>query len=398
MKKHYYIIFTEIIIFFFFPKLFSSQILAQEYCHQTDYGQVCFDLSFLGNSGQESMRNYWPLNIKTNWKMAGISDKYHESVPYKLQIIADRKSSYLNQEVTDVNFVKNRIEGYWGPYNDENFSWKVVNFGQSPWGYIWAVGGERFDRGKLPKIVIQTRQKYESLDDSYPPYVIFPGQIKANTENSGLENSLSMRMQYYYTNGDAWDFISYSGHSSWFNGIVNARIKVPYFGDQWVKSKKIEFVELSLPKGYEDGVNDPYSNDPELVCRYHNDVRYYRGVREDWFFVENTGPVLIITRDIGQDPDDECVYEVVRQDLRFENSDTFSFLVGKAEEGYDEQWDYPKQTPTSEPTFTPEPTSAPKPTSTPNYRNYLLYWGTDNDAFDENNDGLVNGLDFGILR
>jgi hypothetical protein len=362
--KTFKIYFATLFIFISSTFVYVGKVRAQEYCTSTDYGPVCIKLDVDGNSNQESMREYWPLEINSNWKMAGRSNKYGDNVFYKLQIIASKQDSFEGQSVIDVNFIKNKKAGYWNPYKNENLSWQVVDFDQSNWPFIWSIGTERFDRSALPSIELIMRQKFDSLDQELPPYVLMPEKIQANSDNSGLKNSIRMRMQYSHTSGDNWDFIPYDGHSSWFNGITNAQIKVPMFGDQWVEAKRVEFVELSLPNKYNDSTQDPYSSDRTFACRQRDGHQYYRGVREDWFFVKNTGIALIISRDVGLEPDNECIYEVAREDLEFNNSDTYSYLVTKESSGFDPNWNYPSMEPTSTPVPTALPTNTPIPTNT----------------------------------
>ncbi len=48
-------------------------------------------------------------------------------------------------------------------------------------------------------------------------------------------------------------------------------------------------------------------------------------------------------------------------------------------------------------TRTPAPTNTATPKPTPNYSNYFLNWGMDDPNYDLNKDGVVNGIDFGMI-
>jgi len=238
---------------------------------------------------------------------------------------------------------------------------------------IWAKGDIRFDRDSLQ---CNRRMRYDSLStDGKPAYIIMPNTLKPNPTNDGLTNSFSNLQQYFScsisANSSNCDcpLQPPSANSSWFIGVTNAKIKVPFFQGNWVDAKRVEFVELSLPPG-ENNLNAPYTNDINSACQNSSDGwRLYRGVREDWYFVDGVGPALIITRQIGMPPDNDCIYSVARESLTFQNSDTYNYLVEKDNNGYDSTWDYPLlpfPILTSTPTPTPTPTSIPAtPTPTP---------------------------------
>ena len=394
-------------LFFFltkplFQKKFASAQVNQN-CVSTSNGSVCIELDVPGNTQSKSMKNYWPLVTDACWKMDGVSNKHGNGVNYKLQIKIEDPIIYEDQLVTPVDFVKNNKAGYWSPDSNLNLRWLVVDFDQSPESYMWAKGDKRYVRDSNP-IIFSRRFRYDSLTEGHPPYLLMPQNLLENPENDGLVNSFVSRHQYYACSGsENCSLQPLNQHHSWFIGITNARIKAPFFGNEWIEAKRIEFVELSLPGKDDDHVTDPYSNDRHFACRLNGDVLYYRGVREDWYFVENVGPALILTRDIGKEPDEECVYEVVRENLTFENADTYTYLIQKDFDGYDPDWNYPTLTsPTPQPTPTPLPGDV-NDDGQVNITDLLLVlknWLSlppDLVEADVNGDGKVNGVDFGYV-
>jgi len=342
----------------------------REYCASTPDGPVCIDYNVAGNQGPETLTDLWPLptgpSSSVTWKMNGITNKYDNGTYYKLQLKVEDNNpqTYEGQVSVALSFVKNHPEGYWGPGSNENMTWMLIPVGQSGWNWLWSRGAKVFDRGCYSSDPQQSyppgctpadwhfsrRYGFESLDAAVPPYILIPQQIAANPTNDPLGNARSVRHQY----SSCWGaedcvLVPMAGHVSWFMGLTSAAIKAPAWGDVWVDAKRIENVELSLPAGSADSVTDPYSNDPAFACRCADGsappcsdpiVPYYRGVREDWYFVPSTGVAIILTRDVGLDPDRECIYDVARQDLTFANSDTFAYLIRKDATGYDPSWAY----------------------------------------------------------
>ena len=348
---------------------------SQQSCSPLGNGnQLCLQTDVAGNSAEESLASLWPLILKSSWHYGGINQRYGQMKPYKLQIKIENPLIYEGQLATPVDFVKDNPVGYWGPDKNQNLRWLVVNFDQSSFPYMWAKGDIVFDRDSLKCI---SRWRYDPLSDtSKPAYVLFPKSLKPNPDNNGLTNSLSVIQKYFScqipsgsSNCDC-SLQPLSQNSSWFMGVTNAKIKVPFFQDTWMNAKRVEFVELSLPVD-ETNPNRPYTNDQSIACQNSADnFRLYRGVREDWYFVDGIGPVLIITRDVGLPPDNECIYSVARESLTFQNADTYSYLVAKDNNGYDASWNFstlplPALSPTPTLIPTPVPTATPTPTPTP---------------------------------
>lgn len=306
--------------------LSSSARATSERCVESRAGQVCFDSFVAGNAHVESMDAYWPLARGTNWKFHGDTGGH----PYKLQVKVESPQVYEGQLAWPVDFAKNDDVGYWAPRSPRNLRWFVADYGQ----FLGARGDKRYNRHTRRYI---NRFRYESLTAGLPPYVLMPQTLVPNPENGDWVNTYVARHQYYSCTSHCTPL---NQHNSWVMQVTNARIKVPYFGDEWVDAKRVQYVELSLPGKYADGLVDPYRPDREFACRRNGRVLYYRGVREDWFFVENLGPVLVLTRDIGLGADNECVYDVIREELVFGNSDTYIYLVDKGFEGYEPCWNY----------------------------------------------------------
>jgi hypothetical protein len=344
------------IIFALFSYLFvfsSSNFGIQEVKAQTSIScaplgtgqEVCINLQVPGNVYEESMTNFWPLVLKATWKYGGINRRWGSLLPYKLQIKVESPRWYEGQLSTPVDFVKNSIVGYWEPDKNLNLRWFVVNFYQSNFPFMWAKGDIRYNRDTLYCV---KRYRYDSLDPSKPPYIIMPSVLKPNPYNNGLINSFNYFQQYSSCDiktNSTWyclcDLQLLPHKNSWFIGVTNAKVKVPFFGNVWVDAKRIEFVEVSVPLE-EQKASAPYVNDRNIACRKDSSGSLvYRGVREDWYFVKNIGPVLIITRQVGMPPDYECIYDIARQDLTFQNADTYSYLVAKDYNGYDPNWDFP---------------------------------------------------------
>jgi hypothetical protein len=343
MKKKLKVISVWFILLFFFLKNLPARAAVS--CAPLGKGEeLCIDLEVNGNSGQESMTNFWPLQTNFCWKFGGVNRRWSKLQPFKLQIKIEAPRFYEGQLSTPVDFVKNNPSGYWGLDQNLNLRWLVVNFGQSNFPYFWANGDIRYDRNSLQCV---RRFRYDSLDQNKPPYIIMPAFLKPNLENNGLTNSFCYFQQYYACSIAPKNSLTCDCQleplphkNSWFVGITNAKVKVPYFQNQWIEAKRIEFVELSTPKE-EQSPSAPYTNDINLACRTDsNGQLIYRGTREDWYFVEGIGPVLILTRDVGMPPDNECIYYVARESLNFQNADSYSYLVAKDDKGYDSNWNF----------------------------------------------------------
>jgi hypothetical protein len=309
--------------------------------------EACIDVNEPGNLAAESLVTLWPLSVGNAWKYHGISRAFGD-VFYKLQIKIENELTYEGQLVMPVDFVKNDPAGYWDPGNNFNLRWMVVNWNQSGLPFQWAQGDQAYDRDTKEHY---RRHKYEALFDPgnnpsspnpNPPYALLPQTISPNPTNDGLANYIATRHQYPKCYGPAdctlvWD----STHFAWFANVTNARVLLPYSGGAWVNAKRVEFVELSLPNGIADLLSDPYSPNRNFACRLDaGGGLYYRGVREDWYFVDGLGPALIITRGVGQLPDNECIHEVAREELTFDNCDTYSYLVRFDTTGFDNYWNF----------------------------------------------------------
>ena len=347
-----------------------ANVCNREYCTSTADGQVCVALDVPGNQAAENLGNTWPLEAtRLTRRMKGVTRQFGHLTPYKLQIIEDAPASYEGQAVMPVRFVKNHPEGYWDPGSNKNLVWMVVSYGQSPWNLLWARGHQEYDRGCYPSDVDPYRNQsypagcaegswsfvrrldYASLDAGVPGYLLMLDQAQANPANDGLTNSRLVRHQYSACSGSESCVLDppWPQHWSWFMGISNAAIKVPQWGSTWVDAKRVEYVELTLPGGYSDSTGEPYNSNLSSSCRCASgapppcsevDPNYFRGVREDWFFVPGTGIALIITRGVGLTPDYECSYTVALEELSFANSDTFVYLVRSDQLGYDNLWNF----------------------------------------------------------
>ena len=302
---------------------------------------VALDENVPGNPTAESLADLWPLHQGAALRMYSHKNHDPEAGDGRLQIKVEAPRVYEGQLSWPVNFVKDSPSAYWGPGGNENLRWLVVGLEQSSEPYLWARGDEHFDRGALPAIVMSGRTVYDSLSPGIPPYVLFPRQIDPNPSNSGLGNFRAVRHDYLACHGVGCTPVNGPGHITWFMGVRNARLHLPAFGDTWIDAKWIEYVEVTLPGEWNDPVTAPYTGDRAAACRTGAGGQpYFRGVREDWFLVRGLGPALILTRDIGLGADRECVYDVVRQPLDFDDADSYSFLVQADDRGYDPTWSF----------------------------------------------------------
>lgn len=348
MKIYSQLVIISAILPIFSSYLYKNIATAESYsyyCSPLGKGEeLCICVEAAGNEEQEVTDNLWPLVVKSCWKYGGVNRRWQQKLqPYKLQIKIENTLVYEGQASTPVDFVKNAAVGYWGPDQNLNLRWLVVSFSQSSYPYFWAKGDIRYDRDTLQCV---RRFRYDSLDPNKPPYIIMPRILKPNPENNGLTNSFVYFQKYYScyipAGGSCYDcsLQPLPHKNSWFIGVTNAKIKTPFFQGNWVDAKRIEFVELSVPEE-ETSPSAPYTDDINLACKTDsNGQLVYRGVREDWYFVDNVGPALIITRDVGLEPDNECIYYVARENLTFQNADTYSYLVAKDNNGYDPTWSY----------------------------------------------------------
>jgi hypothetical protein len=319
------------------------------YCNVPSSGafEACVQLdNVAGNAASENLQGLWPLATGHVWKYHG-SSRTRSNTSYKLQIKVEPAMVYEGQSVTPVDFVKNDVAGYWGPGLNQNLRWMVVDWSQSSVPFLWARGDQRYDRTSLLHV---ERLRYDSVADPgnwppapnpnpNPPYVLLPQSIVANPSNQVLVNYITTRHQYWSCQGDASCTLAPRFVGSWFVGITNARVLLPYSSGGWIDAKRVEYMEIGIAAS--DGLSAPYVNDQAAVCSGNSSgTPRFVGVREDWYFVNGVGPALIITREVGYPMDYECVYQVARESLTFNNCDANAFLMRFDKTGYDPSWGF----------------------------------------------------------
>jgi hypothetical protein len=172
---------------------------------------------------------------------------------------------------------------------------------------------------------------------------LLPRTLVPNPSNSGLGNAFTTRHQYSRCSGPdaACPLVESEDHTAWFAGLTTAHVRGPFSGGAWRAARRIKFMEISLPGRHAEALASPYTSDRSVACRGRRvDQLWHAGVREDWYFVDGFGLVLLLQRPVGLAPKLECVYEVAREQLTFANAGSWAVTVERGASGYDPSWGF----------------------------------------------------------
>lgn len=345
-------IFFPISIFFFIFIVSLSLFITYQFTHKKTadiyYQSQTYPInSYLqvNNNGNDiDMSNYWPMKLNSNTKFHGYTKKGVTQLGYgefKMQLTINKQRIYEGKNTYPIYFIKDKPYGYWDPHNDQNLAWFVSDFNQNTTGknFFYAVGDKRYDRTALPDIKLLRRFRYDSLDSRYPAYALFPKTLKPNPTGdlfTNLQNNMQRYSNCSYTDQTKeCTLVKMNQNNGWAQGIMDAQIDIPYYKGP---AKRIEFVEYALPFG--TSLKTPFSSDRKVACTVNGDHYKYAGVREDWYFVKNEGPLLIYTREFLDPKKDPCIYDVIREDLTVNNAYVYLYAVDKDFNQYDPSWNF----------------------------------------------------------
>lgn len=214
--------------------------------------------------------NYFPLIPGNWWEFKGVDLK--SGGTFKTLLAVGQQKKICGVTVTPLLFFKDQRYGYWGPGDDLNLEWLLVDFSAENSKYpdfLWVVGDRRYNRdlANFENLgAFQSFTAYVSIGDT-PPYAIFPKHLS-------LGASKSFDQTYYEIKEDRddCDWIGRDrgiGAAEWDLDYETQEIREPVFAG---KTIRVRFKEDFGDKGW----------------------------LEDWYFAKDIGPVKIETFSQGQ--------------------------------------------------------------------------------------------------
>lgn len=213
--------------------------------------------------------DYFPLITGNWWEFEGVDLK--SGGTFKTLLAVGQNKGVCGVTVTPLLFFKDKKYGYWGPDDDLNLEWLLVDFdakGSKYPDFLWAVGDKRYrrDPANFEELgVFKTFVAYVS-DSEYPAYSIFPKQFS--------KKGTASQQKYHQTKEDRsdCDWIidgSETGIAKWNLSYKREEICEPIIAGDAIR---IRFAEDFGDKGW----------------------------LEDWYFARDAGPIKIETFSRGQ--------------------------------------------------------------------------------------------------
>lgn len=286
-----------------------------------------------------SASSYWPLREGTNTQMVGFSRMGLNEQgwgSYKLQITVGKQTAFYEQPAIPVQFAKNVGWGYWSPFDNTNMILYVTPLGMhrdaSRRDFISAHGLITLDRGKLPAFSELRRNVFTPLSSGYPEYPLLPKMLYAGNNPA---NVITLRMQMAgcdVSNNTPCTPSPAPFHLSWRTSVTDAYISTPVYTGP---AKRVAYDAVTIdPK---DDVLTPYVADRATLCRVEsaNSQSYvHQGSREDWYYAPDIGPVIIMSRSFVSPKTDPCGFDVLREPITIETTDTYAYAITMSTTGY----------------------------------------------------------------